>query len=389
MSTSKQIDIMISSRCGSPIRKQDGSEATLSDLREELKEIIENETLLGKNIYDVWISEDPEDTSAESNLWDECLKHVQDCHIFLFLHTGEAGWAKHGADIGIVHAELKEALDNEPAKTFIIDLTKAFSPNENSSADENKWNEPYLKFITDNQRIHSKASNYEEAIDRARKTIVAATTKMVDLGKREARKTSFATVAALEWNRMNYTQRKKEIEKVISHQFTQRGAVNAGANSFVLKLDKGPEALFVYHGVPDAMSIPTARELVGQPFLQDHLHIKELVSTSLPKSKLSASGPIHLIGVYKGVTQSQARKQLGFPDAFITSTPFGIYVADEVQNIQMIFLQHCREAAETTLNVQRLLDWLIEARELPYLIRRSKSRRYIIDTIRAEVDKHI
>ncbi len=41
--------------------------------------------------------------------------------------------------------------------------------------------------------------------------------------------------------------------------------------------------------------------------------------------------------------------------------------------------------AVSTLNVQRLLDWLIEARELPFLIRRSVSRRRIVDTIRTEL----
>ena len=77
----------------------------------------------------------------------------------------------------------------------------------------------------------------------------------------------------------------------------------------------------------------------------------------LPKR---VGGPVHLIACHKTVTESQAIRQLGFPDAIVVSAPFGIYVADDVQKIQMVFIANCRDESTTQAHVQRFLQWLDE-----------------------------
>ena len=53
-------------------------------------------------------------------------------------------------------------------------------------------------------------------------------------------------------------------------------------------------------------------------------------------------GPIHIVACYKGVTESQALKMLGFPDAAVVPGRFGLHVADSVQKIQIVLLKNCQ-----------------------------------------------
>jgi methyl coenzyme M reductase subunit C-like uncharacterized protein (methanogenesis marker protein 7) len=77
-------------------------------------------------------------------------------------------------------------------------------------------------------------------------------------------------------------------------------------------------------------------------------------------------------------------KQLGFPDATIVVAPFGVYVADPVQKIQMIFLANCRDATTTRHALTRLVEWLDATGEEDNLVRRAKGRGRIVAAIREE-----
>jgi hypothetical protein len=121
--------------------------------------------------------------------------------------------------------------------------------------------------------------------------------------------------------------------------------------------------------VPAAMSVAAARELVGQPFLRDH----ELVG--LLDDRV---GPLHLIAVHGGVTEAQAIRQLGSPDATIVPTDFGVYVADEIQKVQMIFLARCIDGPSIRARVQTLLDWLRLTAEGDRLAARAAGRKELV-----------
>src|SRR5438067_2322605 len=120
------------------------------------------------------------------------------------------------------------------------------------------------------------------------------------------------------------------------------------------------------HAIPAAISVASAREMVGQPFLRNH----ELVDL-LPKDGI---GPVHLIACHRSVTEGQAMKQLGFPDATIVSPPFGVYVADPIQRIQLLFLANCRDDRSTRHAVQRAFEWLAQTGEGERLAARAEAR---------------
>ena len=121
------------------------------------------------------------------------------------------------------------------------------------------------------------------------------------------------------------------------------------------------------------MSTAAARELVGQPLLNDHHHAAEWDP--------AISGPVHVIACQKNVTEAQAIRQLGFPDAIVVSAPFGVYVADDTQKIQMAFVTHCRDRTTTREKVQSFLNWLNEHGEAKHLVRRAAHRRRIAELV--------
>jgi hypothetical protein len=131
--------------------------------------------------------------------------------------------------------------------------------------------------------------------------------------------------------------------------------------------------MFLPHGVPAAFSVSAAKEMVGQPFLKDHSFSSVLTGTRI--------GPFHLVGCHKGITETQAEKLLGFPDATFVNAPFGVYVADNVQKVQLAFIRDCRDEATTRHGVQRFFDWLDQTGECALLATRAKSRTKILKVI--------
>ena len=101
----------------------------------------------------------------------------------------------------------------------------------------------------------------------------------------------------------------------------------------------------------------------------------------------NAHGPAHVIACQKSVTENQAVNLLGFPDATIVTTAFGIYVADNIQKIQLILLANCRDESSTRYGVQRFFDWLARSGEAKFLAARARGRSTIITAIAEQAGK--
>lgn len=378
MALREKIELMISSRCNTLIKKQDGSTCELSELRKNLRNAIQQETLFGNEVFSVTISEDPQASAALNTIWDECIDWAKKCHLLIFLYTKEAGWAAMG-DIGICHAELETAFNLEPGKVFIIDISGALTGAPPSDAKEKHRNKLLVDYVSRTHKIYARASNYEEILKITQDVVTIGVVRFVGYGKRECGRGKYSSGDALDWSRMNYPDRKHIIEKsMVDHLVKGQGAIiqKGGHKNLVTTNLGGENIVLICHGVPAGMGVAAAREMVGQPFLQDH--------ACMENQNPDFQGPIHLIGVHKGVTESQAIKQLGFPDAIVVTAPFGVYVADKVSKIQMIFLANCRDDTTTRANVQRFLDWIGETGEIEFIRKRSASRRRIVNLIQKE-----
>ena len=77
---------------------------------------------------------------------------------------------------------------------------------------------------------------------------------------------------------------------------------------------------------------------------------------------------------------------LGFPDATIVSGSFGVYVADNIQKIQLCLISNCRDAASTKHGLQKLFEWLERTGENELLAKRALSRAKILKAIAEELE---
>ncbi len=373
MATPPKIRVMISSRCNDPI-PYGGVASTLSAVRLQLKQDLEATELLGSPLFDVWVNEDAPPAEGTADSWEECLTQVREADIVLVLYNGNAGWAKEGGDIGICHAELEIALSTAGAKVRLIELPLQPIGNGAAEARNNRF-----RAYVDGQSLFrgAVARTGEETLSRCKQALREAIVGMARLGVREARRGKYHTGDALAWHRLDYPRRRQVMQTALRAGLLGRqGAEEVPGGHAVVRIAEKP-VLVLCHAVPDAMSVPAALEPIGRPFLQEHQHVSQLEGTRV--------GPMHLFACHQGITGAQARRFLGFPDAMIVQTPFGIYVADAVQNIQLGFIAQCRDETSTRHGVQRLFDWLEQTQEDASLAKRAAARRRIVRAIAKEL----
>jgi|SRR5450631_259042 hypothetical protein len=194
---------------------------------------------------------------------------------------------------------------------------------------------------------------------------------MVQRGVREAHRGKGYLGPALAWNRQSYTERQASMIAAMRSVLAS-SVPDKQVDSCTAKVD-GAQIFFCLGAVPDSMSIATAREMVGQPHLADHTSSRHLTKVD--------GGPVHVIACRKGVTEAQAERMLGFPNATVVNAPFGIYVLDSIQAIQLVLISNCLDEMETRHGVQRFLAWLIQAEQSQAFVRFAKKRKEVISVL--------
>lgn len=365
----QKIKIMISSRSDAgSIDDGNGGKIGLSDVRKAIKKRLHEEKIDGKPVFDVWINEDEEGDGAD-NSWEECIQQAEKCDLFVSLYSGDPGWQKDGSGIGICHAEYEAAFSQAPAKVKVLRIGKP-KVNQRKSAEK-----LFFEAI-------SKSNSYDSFISKNASELMARTItiarelllKAAHTGCREFRQSGPNMGEALEWSRMDYSERAENIRQSLSNALNEKQNSEKSFDenrAAIVELQK-TKILFMCHAIPAAFGVSAAKEMVGQPFLRDYQYIQKSGSADV-------AGPVHIIGCSKSVTEAQAIGLLGFPDAIFVSGSFGVYVADRIQKIQMCLIPNCRDASSTRHGLQRLFEWLDRSDELNDLAQRAKSRRAIID----------
>lgn len=372
MALSRNIRVMISSRCNDKF-PQDGKGAqTLTEIRKQLKREIEGQQIFGFDAFEVWINEETAPQGGEWDSWDVCLKAVRDCDILLVLYNGNAGWAEAAGDIGICHDELSTAYSTSPGKIRIVDLG-AIPVDASDAGKRNKRFQDYYQ--TQTPFRGAPVTTIAELKERVNEALRDAVVKLTQSGVIEASRGGSSGGPALNWSRLNFITRQRAITDVLRSAVAERTSATEEAGNLVVRIGRD-EILFVPIAVPAAMSVAAAREMVGQPFLRDHVFDASL--------QTKRGGPVHLIGCHKGITEAQAMKLLGFPDATVVTTSFGVYVADDVQKIQLVLIRDCRDESNTRHGVQRFFEWLEQTGEGTLLAKRAAARARIVRLIAKE-----
>ena len=326
---------------------------------------------MGKDVFEIWINEDEPPEPGTKDSWDLCLDAVRTADLVLVLYNGNAGWARSSGDIGICHAELMTALAESPGKVSLISLIPT-DDRLKPASDRDKLFQSYVDQV--NLFRGSTIATPDDVLSEAKRAIREAVVSLTSQGAREVKKSRFNTGPALDWSRLDFLQRQAIMKRVVIDALVARGKdVADGA----LVTVAGKKVLFVAHAIPAAMNVSSARELVGQPFLKDHV--------MAPVLKRSLAGPVHVIACHRSVSEGQARALLGFPDATIVSGAFGVYVSDNIQKMQICLIANCRDESSTRHGVQRLFEWLNQTGEDVLLAKRALSRSRIVGAIAKEV----
>jgi hypothetical protein len=373
MAISSKIRVMISSRCNDQFPFGIAGSPTLTEIRRGLKVDIEAETVFGAVVFEVWINEEEPPRGGTWDSWDVCIEAVKDCDILLVLSNGNAGWARNPGEIGICHAELMAGFSLAPGKVWLISLCNV----PIDASEQGQRNKRFQDYIADQSLFRGgEVRTVDELKERVRNALRDSVVKLMQRGVREASKGRFHSGQALDWSRLNFPNRQAEMVRVLRDAILQRSNSSERAGNLFIKINNN-DVMLVPHGVPASFSVSAAKEMVGQPFLKDHTYARELTGRRI--------GPFHLIGCHKGVTETQAEKVLGFPDATFVNAPFGIYVADNIQKVQLAFIRDCRDEATTRHGVQRFFDWLDQTGEADLLAIRAKSRAKIVKVIANQI----
>lgn len=373
LSETEPLQVMLSSRASDKIMFE-GKVQELSVLRLAIKAQLESVKISDVSFFKVWIHEDDAFQPGDADSWEKCMERARDADLVIVLYNGACGWAMDRNEfrtrIGICHAEMHEALTRAPAKVWAVMLPAIKAKKNSPDAD-------FQDYFQRQNILGEKVTTGDEALMAVQKTALAALLSLARRGVGESARGKFYGGDALSWSRLDFhDRRRKTIDTVTKFLRGRGGRVVPKIEDAVVLNIQGEQVAMVCDCIPASMSVAVARELVGQPFLSDYQTAKKLPP--------GVAGPVHLIACQKTVSESQALRQLGFPDAVLVASPFGIYVADEVQKIQMVFMTNCRDETTTTHKVQRFLEWLSQEQEDRLLAKRAVSRRRISDLIAQE-----
>ena len=373
MAKSSKLRIMISSRCDTLIHF-DKKEQKLTEVRRALKKQLEDFRLPNQQqpIFDCWINEDGTSGVGGSNWWDHCKKQARDADIVIVLYTGGSGGGLTGSDMGICHAELEEARNVAADRVRVIKLPSA--PDDPDPL-QKKRDAAFRAYFKSLGSFRTSAKSGEEVLDKVWNEIQPALVELTQHGSSTIHLSQAATGHALKWHRLSYEARKKAMEEVMTKSLSNRPNSSKSASGVLVKINNVPVFLKT-HAAPASLSEPTAREMVGQPFLADHKLHAEL--------KKSKAGPIHVVACPKGVTENQALNMLGFPDATIVSDSFGVHIADNIQKIQIVLLKECVSPSAIQRQLAAWFEFLQLTGEDEFVLDRAQRRFRIIEAIAKE-----
>jgi len=372
MAKSSKLRVMLSSRCKDLFSEKEPTK--LSVIRQQLKTEIEAMDIAGRKAFEVWINEETDPQGGKWDSWEVCMNAVKDCDILIVISNGNAGWAGDdvgSGGIGICHAEMMTGLSIAPAKVHLIELKKIPITND----DEGRRNNRFQDYLSKQDLFRGgEIKTIDDLKKCVKSTLAEAVIKLTQAGVTDAAKGKFHSGEALDWSRLDFGKRQKEMVRVVRETMLARKGSAEELGKVFVEINK-QLVLVEPHAIPAALTIGPAKELVGQPFLRDYL---------LAPNLKNRGGPVHLIACHKTATESQALKLLGFPNATFVTAPFGVFVADPVQKVQFAFITNCRDEFNTRHGVQRFMKWLDQTGEDKLLAERAQARSRIITAIAKE-----
>ncbi|HEX3528602.1 MAG TPA: DUF4062 domain-containing protein [Thermoanaerobaculia bacterium] len=185
------------------------------------------------------------------------------------------------------------------------------------------------------------------------------------------------TSEELEWELKTFSERHAEMLEAFQREAEMLVAAERHIQSFKLDRLTGPgdrHARFlmevgtggtvrpvpvIFSACPDRFSYPDAAQYVGYPF------------RSCVENWQDDLGPLHLVCVFRTITDTQVRRHLGNPDIHVTKEGWGFFAADPERFIQAAYLVGCSSPRRLIEQIQEFFAWLGEYEQLELLVDRA------------------
>lgn len=337
---------------------------SLTDIRLYLKQELEKEKIFNNEFLEIIINESF-NTDSSNDSYSECLKQIEDSNYTIALYNGNSGWAPPSIDKGICHAELAKAIEISQKQVSILDITSYFKYDTTDTIQLQR-DELFKSYIQTYNRFSNPLKiPKSELTEQTFKTYLLQKIKEFILKSIEKRidastyyfKLNGSTQKLLEWKGLNFENRNKEITTLLSN---------------MIRKDY-EDVITVIKSIPENMSTKEALNFTGRSFLNDQDTIGD------KKNKKLKKGPIHFVGVFGNVTETQIKVLIGNPDITTIKDDFGIYVWERSLNIQMVFLTKCSTPEATTTNYNLFRIWSESNEQSNSILKRAEARHLIIN----------
>src|SRR5687768_489517 len=276
------IDVMVSSRSNAKVF--DG--VALAAIRERLRERLEGLALAGNRVFDVWIHERDVAPSARRSILEASLEQIAKADVVLVLYTGEAGSAAGDAEIGICHAELREALARRRDVVSLVALEPLAEP-------KTPKDRAFQAFVAKQQLLWQRARDEAELFEVAARVLHQ---RVAELAKRGAGSGTGRVDrgTALDWARMQPAQRGRAMKQALRDAI---GGVETGADPDVrvATLANAP-LLLRLAAAPLPLTNAAARDRLADLHRRDHT-----MAAALEAER--ATGPVHVVACHRSVTE--------------------------------------------------------------------------------------
>ncbi len=352
------------------------AEESLSDVRVQLRAAIEERfPFLDVRINEEWpaSSDDPQEASREAG---------RECDVFVGILVNDGGFnAKKG--LTATHQEFAEAADHTRAKMLVF-VERALTDDRNP-----KLHKEYAGLVDDwisfeAGKVVGFFTTAEQLRDAVMAGLEAHCAKTISWhAQRYRQKVQSETEA--EWELMTFTERHERIKTTLREQAGQDRVRVAGPHNTMSLQEAGSDSdpgtpdryvvSFVERGIelpaivtacPDRFSYPDAARYVGYPF------------RTAVETWEEDYGPLHLVLVYRTVTDTQVRRHIGNPDIHVSKQDWGFFASDPERFIQIGYLTGCNDPHEVGQHVRDLLLWLDRYKQTDKLLDRAKTRGEIL-----------
>lgn len=377
-----KIRVMISSRSMTPVF---GGTMTLSQVRERLRETLHairwalpergdpgNAAGRDQALFDVWTHEAQTGDTADRSTTRISLDEINKADVILVLYSGEAGSAADELDIGICHMELEQALSRRPEIVVLVGI-------EPLSDSRIARDLEFRKYVN-RHKLYSpqEITDFDTLQEKVIELLQERVARLAIRGSRQSGQ-KLDRGQALDWNRLDLDARRIEMRSALARACGVAEPADRNAEHLQAVTINGDRFAMRLDAIPAALTNAAARERVGQPFLGDHERVQQ-------QDQLDAPGVIHLVACHRTITEAQALRILGSPDAMAVASDWGVYALDRVQKVQILFLAKCGNETAIASAARLMKEWLGATGEQARLLANANSRRRILQAIANEAD---